>query len=473
MAGFYDSSGLCYLLQSILNHDPGGVALEQLDISRNMLGQDMSLLTSLCSFIEADLVGLSVLNITGNCFGMADMTRLMQSVQLNTHIASYWRPTDRSDHSTPLNTNININLAGCNLSPLDFMLLRPQMEQPMRVQAADFSWNMDFGVFDLTCCCPHIGFPFVHLQSLRVSSISMDADFALKLREVMENPLCGLTSLDVSGNGLTLQCAGLDNLLLGLTNNTSLLQMSMVACVPQNYRSFDRIASAVKENKTLVELDLSQSIGCRFDAGPLLLALKENSSLKTLRLSRCEINSFGISHLSDMVASNKTLTCLDLSHNYICRFGWERDFDIVPALSLTIALRHLNTEVASPPCRVNLWAPVSYFPPALVATPMSTLRALNLSHNTLEYSVVAGIAESLKNSCLPIDSLDVGHCLLGERGGKVLGEALPRVSCLKTLLMKSNDIGVAGLEVRPAGIGGGEAWVLVVVMHDVMNVIVE
>lgn len=446
--GHWDSSGLCMLLRAILDVNNSSVCkkLEHLDISRNMLGQDDDLMSTLCNLIEANLDDLRVLSLTGNLFCVEDMSRLVESIMLNSAIDTYWPPK-----ASPSNENhaIKINLVGCNLAPLDFMFLNPKVNAcaPCAV-SIDMSWNRELGIGDPSA--PLDSYPFFSLQSLTLANISMDIEFAAALRSIMISSQCSLKSLDVAGNSETLQTDGFLHLVYGLSVNKSILYLNLESCVPKDYRRFDLIGCALESNSTLLELDLSRSYGCRFDAEPILQSLKLNSTLHTLRLSRCEMTSSSIAPLSGVIESNKTLTCLDLSHNYICKQRWDREFNMAPALSLTVVLRHLNTSVVPHSPLVTECSPVSYFLPQAILPQHTTakLRELNLSNNTITESVTMGIAEALKNCCLLIDTLDISYCAIGRHAGRVFGDALAHATNLTTLLMRKNSLGVEGLQVK-------------------------
>lgn len=448
--GSINTDGLCTLLSTIIDchrchNSDDFLKLEHLDISRNMIGQDSDLVSVLCELIEIDFDNLRLVNLTGNCFDVTEMTRMMTSAQSNCHIESYTQSSYERSSDTVQNSKVN--LAGTNLTPLDFMFLdfTGNCKTVQRSIGADFSWNPELGTGDLSI--PLSSYPFRNLQTLKLVQISMDEEFAEILRSVMESPQCCLTSMDVAGNSATLGTKGFNHLLLGLGANSSLLYMSLMSCVPRKYRTYCRIGAALEQNHTLQELDISQSYRCNFDPRPLFRSLLVNSTLQTLRLSRCEISSSGITPLSEVMECNKSLTCLDLTHNFICRYGWNLDFNVVPALSLTVALRHLNTDVEELSPLASEWSPISYYAQLETKQAFSPLRELNLSHNKIEGSVVEGIAEALKNKRLHIDTLDVSCCGIGVISGKLFGDVLAQVTHLKTLLMRCNDMGVEGIEV--------------------------
>jgi hypothetical protein len=444
--GNFDTAGICFLLEGITSSSDSLLTddhpkLETLNISRNMLGQDPALISTLCRLIEANVEHLTVLNLTGNYFDAGDMRRLGRSMQRNTHITSYHKPSPSPSPSD--GGNVLINLSSSNLAPLDFLFLKNRLESGTPC-SVDFSWNREFGVCDDSF--PVIQFPFLNVHTLRLTNISMDVEYADSLRQVLQHPQCRIQSLDVAGNASTLEKDGFNHLLAGMKANTSLRYLSLVSCIPRNYRGYEQIKEAMEINNTLVELDLSQSCGCRFRAAPIIEALTVNTTLQTLRMSRCEINAASIMGLSAVVETNKTLTCLDLSHNHLCKFGWDRDYDVAPALSLTVSLRHLNTDLGEPLPPLAEWAPISSFPPPVL--PLSSpLRELDLSHNKLDDSVVMGLSQALKNKHLNVDTLDISFCGVGEEAGRLFGPELSHVTSLKTLRMSNNFLGVIGIEV--------------------------
>ena len=167
------------------------------------------------------------------------------------------------------------------------------------------------------------------------------------------------------------------------------------------------IANMIKENTTIVKLNLESNCLGEIGIHELANALRVNTTITNLNLSRNNLEEYGTQEIADALYMNTTITKLNLSSNWLGENG---------ALIIAEAL--------------------------LVNT---TLRSLNLSHNYLrrngfrsEIGIIA-IANALcKNKS--ITELDLEHNKIGLIGAQELSKALYVNDTLKILNLENNKI---------------------------------
>ena len=174
------------------------------------------------------------------------------------------------------------------------------------------------------------------------------------------------------------------------------------------------LGEALKFNRSLTELDLSYNkIG---DSGAVGLCegLQFNTSLKKLYLVWNNIGDAGAAGLGKGLQFNTSLTKLDLSHNNIGDAG---------AAGLVEALKFNES-----------------------------LTKLCLSNNNIGAVGAAGLGEGLKgNTSVHVTMLNLSNNNIGAAGAACLGEALKFNTSVTKLYLLCNNIGAAGV----AGLGKG------------------
>eukprot|EP00826_Nyctotherus_ovalis_P039978 TRINITY_DN3885_c0_g1_i8.p1 TRINITY_DN3885_c0_g1~~TRINITY_DN3885_c0_g1_i8.p1 ORF type:complete len:853 (+),score=114.86 TRINITY_DN3885_c0_g1_i8:74-2632(+) len=123
-----------------------------------------------------------------------------------------------------------------------------------------------------------------------------------------------------------------------LEANNSLTHLYIDKCRPCEKRA-QQIFDALKTNKTLTLLSISDNDMDTKDIKTLAEVLAVNSVLTHLDLSDNEIKTKGAKIVSKALKVNKTLTALSLSHNYIDIRGLKA---LLEALEINTAIKHLN-----------------------------------------------------------------------------------------------------------------------------------
>lgn len=154
----------------------------------------------------------------------------------------------------------------------------------------DFSSSYEYGKVDL-----------VNLETL---TKSLEKNTTITKLNFSKNHICeqGLTYFA----SIIAKNATITNLDLSLNNN---------GFISSEKSGLDAIGLSLKDNKTLVTLNLSYNSLGKLGAKKIVKGLKGNSSIKELNLSTNIIGDKGAKYIKDLLSKNKTLTNLDISGN--------------------------------------------------------------------------------------------------------------------------------------------------------------
>jgi Ran GTPase-activating protein (RanGAP) involved in mRNA processing and transport len=167
------------------------------------------------------------------------------------------------------------------------------------------------------------------------------------------------------------------------------------------------IANMIKENTTIIKLNLERNCLGEFGIDVIADALRVNTTITNLNLSRNNLEEYGTQKITDALYTNTTITKLNLSSNWLRENG---------ALVIAEALYVITT-----------------------------LRSLNLSHNYLRknsFSSEIGIIEIANALCKneSITELDLEHNKIGLNGARELSKALCVNTTLKILSLEHNKL---------------------------------
>lgn len=170
------------------------------------------------------------------------------------------------------------------------------------------------------------------LQVLDLSHNDMDVGGARALRELVASSHCPLTSLvlkhtDIDDDDCRLLCEAIsengDTKLeeLCLCDNLIGSQEGRNLCIPDYVTGGEALGNAIRENSTLLKLDLSWNAIRNASAVAVGAALEFNSTLVELNLEYNSLGDYGCEMLGGALEHNASLTILKLAQNSVRQKG--------------------------------------------------------------------------------------------------------------------------------------------------------
>lgn len=158
------------------------------------------------------------------------------------------------------------------------------------------------------------------ITTLDLSSNSIDSKGVILLAGHLREASCILERLILDGN-----CGvgndGAKAIALALCGNTSLKALSLRSCGIRE-KGAERFATVLSQNQTLQELGFCGNVDVGDNAVEMLSrGLRDNVTLIQLDLSSCGVGDEGCAHLADALLHNQVLRSLQLHRNNISDGG--------------------------------------------------------------------------------------------------------------------------------------------------------
>eukprot|EP00730_Choanoeca_flexa_P007716 TRINITY_DN12381_c0_g1_i1.p1 TRINITY_DN12381_c0_g1~~TRINITY_DN12381_c0_g1_i1.p1 ORF type:complete len:1000 (+),score=204.10 TRINITY_DN12381_c0_g1_i1:2145-5144(+) len=227
-------------------------------------------------------------------------------------------------------TNLQtLNLSRNSLNTKDAEHILQAIQSNTCISYLDLSRNVSIGVA--------IRIRLLHALAQRQGQLVCDDYTLITLLEKMEHSE-GLTKLDFSQGHWDLDAACWKGFAHELRTNTSLVSLSMADCdlKPPVVRS---LATALKHNTQLKQINLSYNPGIRIACKHLLAALGFHPNIEDVKLHGCELGVAEAPQLACMLEQTATISYLGLKDNHL---GTEGACLIANALKLNTSLTTLN-----------------------------------------------------------------------------------------------------------------------------------
>ncbi|XP_029922547.1 NACHT, LRR and PYD domains-containing protein 12-like [Myripristis murdjan] len=357
---------------------------------------DLSVHQDIQKFLKSEKRSEKKLSET-HCSALAHMLQMSEEVLDELDLKAYNTSDEGRRRLIPAVRNCRkARLRRCRLSESSWASLASALKSSPHLTELDLSENQlqDSGVELLSA---GLESPNCRLKTLRLRSCSLsESSWASLASALKSNP--HLTELDLSENQL--QASGVELLSAGLESPNCRLKTLRLRYCSLSESSCASLASALKSNPHLTELDLSES-QLQASGVELLSAGLEspNCRLKTLRLRHCSLSESSCASLASALKSSPHLTELDLSENQLQASGVEL----------------LSAGLESPNCR---------------------LETLRLKYCSLTRSSCDSLASALKSNP-HLTELDLSENQLQDSGVELLSALVESPNCsLKTLRLE-------------------------------------
>ncbi|KAI4788427.1 hypothetical protein KUCAC02_035859 [Chaenocephalus aceratus] len=372
-----------------------------------------------------------------HCSALAYMLQMSEEVLDEFDLSQYKTSEEGKRRLLPAVRNYRkARLARCGLSETECEVVASALKSDSsHLRDLDLSGNAlkDSGVERLS---PVLKSPACRLEALRLRSCSLSEISCSALASALKSNL-HLRDLDLSENALKDSGERLRDLLQGPA--CRLQTLSLRGCSLSEI-SCSALASALKSDSShLRDLDLSWNALQDSGVERLSPGLKSPACrLEALRLRSCSLSEISCSALASALKSNLHLRDLNLSWNALKDSGVEllRDLLQGPACRLqTLRLRDCSLSEIS--CSALASA---------LKSDSSHLRDLDLSENALKDSGVERLSSALKSPACRLEALSLRACSLSEISCSALASALKSNLHLRDLDLSGNALKDSGVE---------------------------
>ncbi|XP_029109061.1 NACHT, LRR and PYD domains-containing protein 3-like isoform X2 [Scleropages formosus] len=258
------------------------------------------------------------------------------------------------------------------------------------------------------------------------------------LASVISSKSCCLKELDLNDNDL--QDSGVVSLLTGLANPYCKLKILRLKSCNLTAKCCEQLASAIKSNTSLIELDLSdndlQDSGVNYISSAVVSVY---SKLETLRLNSSNLTGKCCEQLASTISSNSSLMEVDLSDNDLQDSG-------VKLLSSAVVSVHSKLETMRLSCCGVTEEGCFSLASALRSNP-SHLRELDMSGNHIVDSGVISLCVLLVDSSCKLEKLRLFDGQELKRDPTTLASVLcSKLSELSELDLSNSHIGDSGVD---------------------------
>ncbi len=269
---------------------------------------------------------------------------------------------------------------------------------------------------------------FRHDSHLAISSTDLSSEGMTKLIQALESMprVKGISFSPPKADGKIFEA------LAKLIQHSKTLRSLRVSSV-EGAININGIADALKENDSLVELDLSRiKIGAS-GWKELADSLREHPSLKRLRLDEANVGDVGAIAIAELLKQNSTIRDLNLGGNNIGDSG---------SIALADALKH-NTALHDLSLHNNKIGNVGAIAFADVLKENHTLKDLIFYQNQVSAEGAEALAQALEINTTLL-KLSLGDQALGDRAARAFSDALKCNNTLTSLYLDNTSIGDDG-----------------------------